>query len=78
MNRYVVGIHTLFKTKLRLFDIRAETEFDAAREAISQLVDDQRKGTWTPDELAEIAALETFEELVEYMNEDAIEILELE
>lgn len=79
MSRYVVGIHTLHSGKLRLFELRAVSKLDAARTAIDLVVAAEPDGeeTWGPEDLAELKAIDTFEALVEYMNEDALEVLEI-
>ena len=80
MSRYVVGIHILHSDKLSLFELRAVSKLDAARTALDLVFAAEPDGeeTYHPDDLKEAKAFETLEGLIEYMNEDVLEVLELE
>ena len=72
MKRYVVGVLSLFDAELHLFDRRAESKLEAARGVILEL--------WESDACADIPGIDTFEELVVYLNEcdSVLQVLELD
>ncbi len=80
MNRYVVGVHILHSDKLYLHEIRAVSKLDAARVGLELVFKAEPNGeeTYHPDDLEEAKSIETLEGLIEYMNEDALEVIELE
>lgn len=71
MTRYAVALFEMFDHKIHLSERVASSKLEAARAAIAEVWDGR-------EELSEIPEIKTYEALVEYMNEDVLEVLELD
>lgn len=77
MSRYAVAVFVYFDHRIHLVEVRASSKLEAACTVLAEVW----KGEEFEDlegELRRIGELETFEALAEYLNEDAIEVVELE